>query len=343
MEKSEFKRYSVLGQLFAWLLLFSIMFLDALGDDLITNAFMYAINFVVVQMALVYLHYHFVLPFFKKGKKVLFFTLSLGSVLLFSNILIASDALLPYDYPDLTEVETYWDIFSYAFPISVLLVGASSIYSFVDAWYHNTKKENALKSEKLQAELNFLKSQINPHFLFNTLNNIYSYVQTDNEKSAPMIERLSSVLRFMVYDCTEDKVMLSKEIQAIDDLLEIYRMKNSSQQNIRLKVEGVKGYHLIAPLILVNLVENACKHSDVIGNLDGFVNVTIKVNERGVCSSEISNSIKANKQPKGKYGGLGLNNIVQRLDLQYDDAYEMSHRVEKSTYHLSLNIPLDRK
>ena len=116
-----------------------------------------------------------------------------------------------------------------------------------------------LKNQKLEAELNFLKSQINPHFLFNTLNNIYAYAQIGNEKTAPMLERLSAILRFMVYDCSEDRVGFTKELEAIEHLLEIQKMKNSKQQNIYFSQKGVKGYHLIAPLIIVNLIENGHK------------------------------------------------------------------------------------
>ena len=118
-----------------------------------------------------------------------------------------------------------------------------------------------------------MKSQINPHFLFNTLNNIYAFAQTGNEKTAPMLERLSSILRFMVYDCSEEKVELIKELNAVEDLLEIYKMKNSEQRNIQFVSEGVKGFPLVAPLIIVNFVENAFKHSDAVSNPNGFIHV----------------------------------------------------------------------
>ncbi len=163
---------------------------------------------------------------------------------------------------------------------------------FVEAWHENFKREVLLKSEKLQTELNFLKSQINPHFLFNTLNNIYSYAQTSNEKTAPMLERLSAILRFMVYDCGEDRVSLNKELSAIEDLLEIHKMKNSKQQNIQFSSEGVKGYHLIVPLILVNFVENACKYNDTISNPNGYIKINLLVSKLDHCEFSIQNTFK---------------------------------------------------
>ena len=111
-----------------------------------------------------------------------------------------------------------------------------------------------------------------------------------------MLERLSSILRFMVYDCSENRVGLSKEITAVEDLLEIHKMKNSEQRNIELQVSGVKGFHLIAPLIIVNFVENACKHSDVVNNPEGFLHIHISVDDADHCLLELSNTFR----PKAK-------------------------------------------
>lgn len=330
------------AQIGAWLLLFLVLFaVDAPYAGVGWSA-IYAFNFVMVQVILVYFHYHFLLPLFYKGKKALYFPLAILAVLLFTSSGYFYDLILPYDLEGETQ-ETFWESFIYAFPISILLMAGSSAYYFVEAWYKNTKKENLLRSEKLEAELNFLKSQINPHFLFNTLNNIYSYVQTGNEKSAPMLERLSSVLRFMVYDCSEEKVELSKELDAVDDLLEIYKMKNSGQHNITLNAKGVKGYHLIAPLIIVNMVENACKHSDAVSNPNGFLKVELVVDEFDRCVCEISNTIKAQGSMESKYGGVGHANVVKRLDLQYGQHYHLENDKQNGIYRIMVSMPLERK
>ncbi|MEM9822279.1 MAG: histidine kinase, partial [Bacteroidota bacterium] len=231
----------------------------------------------------------------------------------------------------------------YDYLILTITTAYTSLFYFAEKWFKNISAENQLRNEKLQAEVNFLKSQINPHFLFNTLNNIYSYTQTGNEKAAPMLERLSSILRFMVYDCAENRVGLSKEITAIESLLEIHKMKNSAQQNIDLSVEGVRGFHLIAPLIIVNFVENACKHSDVVSNKNGFIKVKVWVDEADHCLLTISNSYKEKKRITNPYGGLGLENIKKRLALQYGDRYRLSEEKADGIYQLQLHIPLERK
>lgn len=342
MEKRQFRNYLALAQIGIWSLLFLVMFMADAPYMGSSWAAFYGVLFIFSQALIVYSHYFFVFPLFIKGQKLIYFFLA---VLLASSVVSASyylDFILVMDGVMGEDEETFVEHFSYNFPIALLLMGASTAYYFIDAWFQNIRKESQLRNQKLEAELSFLKSQINPHFLFNTLNNIYSYVQTGNEKSAPMLERLSSVLRFMVYDCLEEQVELSKELEAVEDLLEIYKMKNSDQQNIVLEVKGVRGYHLIAPLIIVNLVENACKHSDAISNPQGFIKVLVSVDEHDLCRCEVSNSVKAPKSSP-KYGGVGHDNVVKRLDLQYGEDYELITQNEKGIYALKVSMPLERK
>jgi len=342
MEKRQFKNYLTLAQIGIWSLYFLVLLMADLPYLGTSWATFYALLAVITHAAIVYAHYFFIFPFFIKGQKWLYAILAL---LLAGGLVMAGyflDFALFVEADPTEDIETLWEHFSYNFPIALLFMGGSTAYYFIDAWFQNIRKESQLKNQKLEAELNFLKSQINPHFLFNTLNNIYSYVQTGNEKSAPMLERLSSVLRFMVYDCLEDQVELSKELEAVEDLLEIYKMKNSDQRNIALEVEGVKGYHLIAPLIIVNLVENACKHSDAISNPKGFIKVLVRVDENDMCTCEVSNSVKTTKAA-AKYGGVGHENVVKRLDLQYSDAYRLITKNQDGIYALKVSMPLERK
>lgn len=342
MEKRQFKNYLLAAQVGIWALLFLVLFM---ADVPYMGGFwagFYAFLTVFINVVLVYSHYFFVFPLFIKGQKVLYFFVA---VLLAAALVSAGyylDFFLVLEGELTGEEETLWEHFSYNFPIALLLMGGSTAYYFVDAWFQNIRKESQLKNQKLEAELNFLKSQINPHFLFNTLNNIYSYVQTGNEKSAPMLERLSSVLRFMVYDCLEDKVELNKELEAVEDLLEVYKMKNSDQRNIEFVATGVRGYHLIAPLIIVNLVENACKHSDAISNPKGFIKVKVKVDEEDKFHCEVANTVKSPHQTP-KYGGVGHDNVVKRLDLQYGERYRLITKNEEGVYALKLSMPLERK
>ena len=341
MKQSEFNKYSLLGQIGVWSILFMIYVMDEMEYSGVFKSLLYACMSIGIIMMVVYTHYYIVFPLFHRGKRWLYFISTLLLILFFDALTYCLDIYFPSD--ERYEI-FFWDYMVYNFFLLIMFIAVSSIYYFVEAWYKNFKQKTLLRNEKLQAELNFLKSQINPHFLFNTLNNIYAYAQTGNPKTAPMLERLSSILRFMVYDCSEEKVALSKELDAVEDLLEIHKMKNSEQRNIQLKITGVKSFHLIAPLIIVNLAENACKHSDVVSNSNGFIAIHISVDKADNCLLEISNSVKQKQVIfNRKYAGVGLENIKKRLDLQYGKAYTFEERKENKTYHLKLNILLERK
>ena len=340
MHQSKFKLYSLLGQIGVWIIFFMIYSMEEWEYSGASISFLYGFLVTLLHAVMVYFHYYVLLPFYRQKKRLLYFSLTLFSIVLLSILSYYIFLNFPFDYDP--EIEFWGDVI-YNFFLLTLVTAVSSLYYFVEAWFENIKTESMLRSEKLQAELNFLKSQINPHFLFNTLNNIYAYAQTNNPKTAPMLERLSSILRFIVYDCQEEQVALVKELETVEDLLEMYKMKNSGQKNIRLSAEGVKGFHLIDPLILVNFVENACKHSDVFTNPKGFLEVDMSVNDADELLLNISNTFKQKPKIDSKYQGLGLQNIQKRLELLYEEAYNYEEEVQENVYQLRLRIPLKRK
>ena len=339
MKQKEFKKYTLLGQVGFWIIIYMLFLMSILEPGYFIGSVKYTLFFVGILFFSVYIYYYLIFPFFHRRKYLLYsflLILLIGASLL---LCVIVDYMFWYEEGEAIA----WSEFPYYFFLIVTFVFLSSSYYFIEAWFQNIQTEGLLKAEKLQAELNFLKSQINPHFLFNTLNNIYAYAQTGNQKTAPMLERLSAILRFMVYDCSEANVGLTKELEAVENLLEINKMKNSEQRNIKFIMEGVKGFHLIAPLIIVNLVENACKHSDAVTNPKGYIHVKVTVDSLDNCSLEISNSIKKKVIVEPNYTGVGLENTKKRLDLQYNNEYSIEEKIENNEYHLKLNIPLKRK
>lgn len=341
MEQANFRKYIIWGQVGFWTALFMINFLYEIDFEEPLSAVLFGLTATAHLIPIVYIHYKWLLPLFVERRLLLYFISTTLLISFWIIIYFLVDRQIPSAYDN--EEGDLLGGFIYYFLFAAIIVGMSSLFYFVEAWYEHFKRAALLKNEKLQTELSLLKSQINPHFLFNTLNNIYSYAQTGNEKTAPMLERLSSILRFMVYDGSEDNVDLNKEIGAIEDLLEIHKMKNSKQQNITFIQQGVKGYHLIAPLILVNFVENACKHSDTISNPKGFLKVVLSVDEGDNCDFSIQNTFKHKNKINSKYEGLGLVNIKKRLALQYGEDHSFSEQKEGTIYQLKLNIPLERK
>ncbi|MEM9144330.1 MAG: histidine kinase, partial [Bacteroidota bacterium] len=295
----------------------------------------------LMSMVVVYFHYYKLLPLLFQRRYLLYFVLTFLMVSTVNVLYVLVDSEMPYEYP---MDSSYWSSYGYNLLSLILILIVSSMFYYVREWHLGREREEQLRAEKLQTELHLLRSQINPHFLFNTLNNIYSYVQTGNEKAAPMIERLSGILRFMVYDCTHATVELNKEIEVIENLLEIHRMKSASKVNIRFNFAGNKGYHLVAPLILVNLVENACKHSDAVNNPKGYIRVEIQVQADDMLYFTISNSIKRHTGSTTlTYGGVGLKNMKKRLSLLYGDQYSLTESNDGHVYRMELKLPLERK
>lgn len=344
MRASAFKRYSILGQLGVWTILLLIFSVEEMDYSSVGVSLAYGFCKTLVWPLAVYPHYYGLLPILQKGRLWLYFGLTFLLIFFTASLSVGVDQIFPFGYDyDYDPEADFWGNVFYYFLLVGLITAVSSLYYFIEVWQTNQERSFQLRQQKLEAELNFLKSQINPHFLFNTLNNIYSYVQTGNAQAATMLERLSSILRFMVYEGSSELVRLQQELEAVENLLEINKMKNSKQANIVLKTEGVKGYHLIAPLIIVNFVENACKHSDAINNPEGFIRVAVQVKEGDLCVLQIANSVRAQKKVDNAYGGVGLENMMKRLELQYGSKFQLEQKEVGNRYELNLELPLNRK
>ncbi|MBC7778027.1 MAG: histidine kinase [Phycisphaerae bacterium] len=202
-----------------------------------------------------------------------------------------------------------WKMYLVTVLIYFVLMIFSSLYQLL---------ENRRELENLHAEaqLNYLKAQINPHFLFNTLNNIYAAATLQHPNTAQMILRLSDLLRYVTYDGQADQVPLSKEIAQIRAYIELFQLKSENLLPITIEVEGDPGSRQIEPLLLLPFVENALKHGDLETNPDGFLRILLH-NAPHKFTFLVENSFDPNNQQKDEQGGVGLENIRQRLALQY--------------------------
>ncbi len=199
-----------------------------------------------------------------------------------------------------------------------------------------------LKNEKLLTELQLLKAQINPHFLFNTLNNIYYYASTQHPDTPEMIEKLSNILRYIVYECQGNRALLKKEMESLENLFNLYQIKNDEQTAITFEKNNCNSNLQIAPLLLLNLLENAFKHSDALSNEKGFIKVKANVDDSDILHFQISNSVKKSSRKKAQHG-MGQNNISKQLTLAYPNKHELNTTLEGHIFNLNLAIQLDRK
>ncbi len=205
------------------------------------------------------------------------------------------------------------------------------------ARFANQKEKEAIRSEKekLETEIKFLKSQVNPHFLFNALNNIYSLTLTRSEQAAESVMQLSEILRYMVYDANEEKVPLKKEINYIENYVNLKLLKDSRGMNVQLDLDRSAPDLMIAPLLFIPFVENAFKHSKIENLESGAIKIRLHIETDGSLIFQVQNSVPENDFTKDKVGGVGLENIQKRLHLLYPEPMHLL-KIEHSEQHFSI-------
>jgi len=221
----------------------------------------------------------------------------------------------------------------------ILFTLISNFLKGLEIWLLNKHRSEMLLREKLQAELNFLRLQINPHFLFNILNNIYSLAYAKDDKAPDMISRLSLILRYMLYECKGERVPLKKELELLKNYSDLQQLKLEDERNIDFYDEGIQSQQ-IAPLILISVLENSFKHSDIATNKQGWIKVDFIVADK-VFIYSVSNSISEHVQSTSEYSGIGYENFEKQLQLNYPENYTLDVKHEDGSHIVHLTINLD--
>lgn len=221
-----------------------------------------------------------------------------------------------------------------SFALLILMGGFIRLsYSFI----RNQNEKKALENANLNAEVNFLKSQINPHFLFNTLNSIYAQAHSRSDSTEFSILKLSELLRYVLYDSGESKVDLEKDIRYINNYIDLQKIRLSSKVKINYTVNGNLQGCKIAPLLLITFIENAFKHG-ISYTHASTVNIGIQVFEETLTLLVSNPVVERNSFASG---GLGLKNVTRRLDLLYPGKYMLD--INHNDYLHIVNLKLDLK
>ena len=223
-------------------------------------------------------------------------------------------------------------------PFVTAFIGSSL---FEIAAYAGSKEKETiqLQKEKLETELKFLKSQINPHFLFNTLNNIYSLTVLRAETAPEHLLRLSEILRYMLYDCTADHVPIKKEIDYIRNYISLKMLKDSQGMNVKVDLDDSQPDLLIAPMLFIPFIENAFKHSHVEDLEKGWIRIRLKTGAQWV-QFDIENSLPEGAYSKDRTGGIGLENVMRQLELIYPGQHTLAVGEQGDHFAVSLKIQL---
>lgn len=298
-------------------------------------AYVTAINLILFEYSV---------PFVLKKRKFIIYNILIGISLFFLYMIVYS--YVSYLWRSLgIQIHVYTPLKEYATEKHVLenqmgySVGAVFFFGLIRHAYNYINLRQAaqrLRIEKQAAELNYLKSQTNPHFLFNTLNNIYSLTRDKSDLAPESILRLSKILRFMLYETGGEYVAIEQELKIITDYIELEKLRydESLQINFNYDVEDMK--QAIPPLLLIPLVENAFKHgaSETRGN--PFVNIHLSVNQRQLIFI-VKNSAETSGEPIKE--NIGLSNLRRQLELLYND-YNLSVQQANSEFTAILKINL---
>jgi len=275
------------------------------------------------------------------------FRLYLGLSILFFGILqrvVSYKVIYPSIYPQGFSHPLFYapKIIMEIFGIYSVAAIACIIY-FIRQWYINQREKQALQNERLQAELKYLKAQVHPHFLFNTLNNLYSLTITDPQKAPEVVYKLSQLMSYMLYDSNKPFVPLQMEIEYIQNYITLEKIRYQDRLDISLNLLGDLQDIEIAPLLILPFVENSFKH--------GFINDTGKVwihihilknDDKLIIKVENSKGRSDNGETASLNGGIGLANVRKRLDLIYKNQYDLQ-LVNEDTFLVILKIDIKQK
>lgn len=222
--------------------------------------------------------------------------------------------------------------------VAILLFAVGAIVKLVTEWYKNEKIKAQIETQKINTELSFLKAQLNPHFLFNSLNSIYSLANKKSDHTTDAIVTLSELMRYMLYETNKSSVPLNNEIDYIKNYISLQTLRLKDSSGVRFNVRGNLDY-TIEPLLLISFIENAFKYgTDYTGKTN--INIQIIIEEKKLFLN-ISNYISLNEKSKPS-SGIGLKNIKSRLNLLYPNSHTLQIEESDELYMVKLMLKLKK-
>ncbi|MCT4615210.1 MAG: sensor histidine kinase [Marinifilaceae bacterium] len=342
------KRTRILYHLFFWLcsiIVWGFSLGVAAGTKLSLNTIVliFAIHSFIALA--VYINLSLLIKYLFKNKRFITYAISILSTSCLTGILITTTLAYPLNFifikDSIFNKMSFEVCFNFSF-FTLIYIFVSSFLSLVREWFvlkQVSDKLVAAENKRLEFELNALKSQINPHFLFNTLNNIYALALDKSDKTPDVILKLSDLMRYIIYECNEKYVFLDKELNFINNFIELQKIRHN-RTPIKYEILGDSANWKIAPLLIEPLIENAFKHVSI--NNNPFINITIKISDQGVFELNISNSCDLNEENQNnKNKGVGLENVKRRLKLIYNNNYKLEEKISINEYKIELKINLN--
>lgn len=338
---------------FLWHLVFWVVFISFFAlvygsfEEDYGRQYLILLTDAVLQIPAVYFTLYFLMPRFLFRERYLEFGFYLILV-----ILVVS-ALLWFNYV-LIQKPIFWSgkdyqpiLLNYGkmlknttkiYPVLVLAI----VIKWFKYWYREQKSNQRLVEEKLKAELNFLKAQVHPHFLFNTLNNLYALTLKQSKDAPEVVLKLSDLLNYMLYECTSDEVLIEKEVKLLKDYIALEQIRYGERLNISFNILGQAGGMHVAPLMILPFVENSFKHGVSEEMDEAWVSIDLELKEAGL-TLKVENSKSKHEDRADEFNykqGIGLKNVQRRLELIYPEKHTLDMHDSEDSFLIVLKIDL---
>jgi sensor histidine kinase YesM len=330
-----------LHHLFFWMMLFAVWYFLRY-EDYSTQGRAFTVTLIkVADLALmIYITNYLLIPQLLYKKRYVLFALAFIVLIIASSIfkmhiigqVINNPALLSLSGN--IKARIYDNVIPHFF-----LVLSGAAFKLMLDYTRMQKHMVEMAKEKAEAELNFLKLQINPHFLFNSLNSVYFLIEKNNTGAREALHKFSEMLRYQLYEMNDPTIPIEKEIRYLNDYVDLQKLRKDENYEVTFTCDpGVKGFS-IAPLLLIPFVENAFKHISHQKNERNFIAIDLRI-AKGTFHFSVENSKEAIEKITGERNGIGLANVKRRLELLYPQKYELHIKDEKSIYRVDLKIKI---
>ena len=346
------RTFLILIHSISWIIVFSIpTILQAVnGEEIHAEKFIRPtfIVFHVVVVALFYLNAFLLVPGILYKKRTFVYILSvIGLIIAVSFLVIGTSGLFPYhpqhDHAGRGDGAEHGhhlrELFFFVFFTEIVVVAVSTSYRIIRDRGKTEKLLQDRENEHLKSELTFLRSQISPHFIFNVLNNIVSLSRKRSEMVEPVVIKLSHLMRYMLYESDDDKVMIEKEIEYLQSYIDLQMLRFGDDVKLNMDVKKNDTSASIEPMLLIPFVENAFKHGVVmIDKPEIDIQLYSSANELFfTVKNKFNDKVK---EEKDKNSGIGLNNVRRRLNLLYKDNHKLAVQKKGDWFFVELTLKL---
>ncbi len=349
------RKIEFLLYLLIWVLVFSVPYFSERGsdhinwNDMLIN-WMHVFGYFVIFLVNVYI----LAPRLLLKKKYLYYFLSISALIL---LVLAINVFLPPGFSSRTASEINASngllplglkapmhkpplmAFADNLIICILIVGAGTTIKLMSKWLSEEELRKDAEKEQLKTNLALLRHQVSPHFFMNTLNNIHTLIEMDAVKAQDAIERLSTLMRYLLYDSAQNTIELKKEIEFIRSFISLMQLRHSDEVEVKLMIPVQIPDIKIPPMLFISLLENAFKHG-VSYPLKSYIYFEIQIHENTLNCNIKNSKHKTVTNPYDEYVGLGLENIKKSLSLLYENNYKLDIIDKENEFEVNLIIPV---